>query len=56
MKNIGNIKDPAVEKMEIYRIKLFNEFLKHFKNYCKTFLKKYLEIFFNKIKMYKTGK
>ena len=56
IKNIGNIKDPAVEKMEIYRTKLFNEFLKHFKNYCKTFLKNYFENFFNEIKMYKKEK
>ena len=56
IKNIGNIKDPAVEKMEIYRTKLFNEFLKHFKNYCKINLKNYLKKFLNEIKMYKKEK
>ena len=51
--NINNIKDPTIVKMEIYRIKLFKEFLKHFQNFYKIH---FLKLFFNRMKTYKKKK
>ena len=50
--NINNftIKDDTTIKMEIYRIKLFKEFLKHFLNFYKIYSKKYYKYFFDEIK------
>ena len=42
-KDINKNMDTA--KMEIYRIKLFNEFLKHLQNYYKSYIKIYYYFF-----------
>ena len=49
--NINNNlnKDDSISKMEIYRVKLFNEFFKHFQKFYKNFIKKYYIYFFKEI-------
>ena len=49
-----NIKDETTIKMEIYRIKLFKEFLKHFLSFYKSYIKKYFKYFVDEIKNKKT--
>ena len=56
IKNTGNTIDLTFAKMEIYRIKLFLEFLKYFQKYSNNYIKNYKKIFFNEIKMQKTEK
>ena len=48
--NANNLQDITTVKMEIYRIKLFKEFFKHFKKYYKSYIKIYYYYFINIIK------
>ena len=51
-----NIKESAILKMEIYRVKLFQEFFKHFQNFIKNLIKNNFDFFINKLKDYKKNK
>ena len=51
--NIDNSKDSLNIKLEYYRIKLFKEFLKHFKAFYLSYLKKIFQIFLKNAKNYK---
>ena len=47
--NNFNKDDSTILKMKIYRVKLFNEFFKHFQKFYKIFIKKYIKYFFKEL-------
>ena len=52
--NNSNKDDSTILKMKVYRVKLFNEFFKHFQKFYKSFIKKNIKHFFKELINFKS--